>query len=71
MDKGLKTALIIVGSIIVVGGLGWLGYYIYTKIKASNDAAQLKLDKAAKTNTIHANKAARKKSQLSKKVASI
>lgn len=28
-------------------------------------------DKAAKTNTIHANKAARKKSQLSKKVATL
>lgn len=38
--------------------------------KILNDAFSA-FDKAAKTNTIHANKAARKKSQLAKKVADL
>ena len=45
----LKTALIIVGSIIALTGAGWLTWYLIKKKSDADAAAQLKLDKAAKS----------------------
>lgn len=48
-NKGVKTALIIIGSIIAVTGGVWLTWYLMKKKSDADAAAQLKLDKAAKT----------------------